>query len=815
MKKLLSLLVTASISVCAFAQQTGGKISGTIKDGGNQAVIDAATISLLSSADSSLVKTALTDKAGYFSFENIKDGRYLVMAVSIGHAKVYSQPLVLDAANPEASAGVLQLVVNTKELTAVTVTARKQFIERKIDKTVINPDAMISNAGANALEMLEKAPGVTVDKDGNISLKGKAGVIVMIDGKPSYMSGNDLVNYLNNMPATNVDQVELMPNPPAKYDASGNSGIINIKLKKNKQRGFNGSVSTSQGHGEYFRSANTLNLNYRRGKINTFSTFNANYRENPQWLDIKRQYLQQDKAVESIFEQESYRMRISRFFNARVGADFYASKKTTLGLVFSGYLNPSKADAPNNSRFYSPTMQLDSSLTNQRKEDGDWNHAGINFNMRHKFDSTGREITADVDYLDYNNKMTEVMTNTGFDNNGNEKYQYQINSILPSTVKIFSAKTDYVQTVGKGIKLEAGLKTSFVKTDNQANYFISQFGQTRPDYLRTNYFKYEENLNAAYINFSKQFKKWGVQTGFRVENTNYEGLQYGNPTREDSSFSKSYTSAFPTMYLSYEMNKKNNFGLSYGRRINRPDYGSLNPFINFIDPYTYEAGNPFLRPMFSNVVELTHGYKNLLNTSVSYTHTKDLFGEGFTREDSAIMVRNTNFGKSQTLNLSIGSQIPVAKWWKANVNTQATYNDLVGELNGDKIDIKFTNYQASIANQFSFKKGWSAELSGFYRSKGSEGQIIIRQVVQLNAGVQKQVLKNKGTLKLSISDFTGPMLAKGYIEDVSTAKASFQQHRDSRVATLTFNYRFGKAYKVEKRKTGGAGDEQNRVGGGN
>lgn len=814
MKKLIASLALAGISICTYAQN-GGKITGMIKDGGNQKVIDAASISLLKSQDSSLVKTSLTNKDGSFSFENLKEGKYLVMASSIGHSKVYSMPMEVTATAPEANAGILQLVATTKDMAAVTVTAKRQFVERKIDKTVINPDAMISNSGATALEMLEKAPGVTVDKDGNISLKGKAGVTVMIDGKPSYMSGTDLVNYLNNMPSGNIDQVELMPNPPAKYDASGNSGIINIKLKKNKQKGFNGSVSTSQGHGKNFRSANTLNLNYRRGKLNTFSTFNANYRENPQWLDIKRQYLHNDKTVESIFEQESYRMRISRFFNARIGADFYASPKTTLGVVLTGYLNPTNANAPNSSRFYNPAMQLDSSLNNLRKEKSDGNHAGINFNLRHKFDSTGKELTLDVDYLDYTNETNELMTNTGFNNTGNQKYEYFIQSNLPSTVKIFSAKTDYVQTIGKKIKMEAGLKTSFVNTDNNANYFITQFGETNPDYLRTNYFKYEENLNAAYINFSKQYKKWGIQTGFRVENTNYEGLQYGNPTRKDSSFSKSYTSAFPTVYLSYEANKKHSFGLSYGRRINRPDYGSLNPFINFIDPYTYEVGNPFLRPMFSNTAELSHSFKNILNTSLSYTHTKDLFGEGFSREDTAVVVRNVNFGKSQNFNLSVGAQIPVAKWWRANINSQVNYSDLNGTLNGTDIDISFTSYTASLNNQFTFKKGWSAELSGFYRSKGSEGQIIIKQIVQLNAGVQKQVLKNKGTLKLSVSDFTGPMIARGYIEDVSAANASFRQHRDSRVATLTFNYRFGKMYKAEKRKTGGAGDEQNRVGGAN
>ncbi|RYZ18540.1 MAG: TonB-dependent receptor, partial [Chitinophagaceae bacterium] len=358
----------------------------------------------------------------------------------------------------------------------------------------------------------------------------------------------------------------------------------------------------------------------------------------------------------------------------------------------------------------------------------------------------------------------QEMINTGYAANESQKYQYIRTGDLPSTLDIFSVKADYVQTVGKKIKMETGFKSSFIKTDNKAKYFFKTGNVSTIDYNSTNYFEYKENLNAGYINFSTEKKKWGFQTGLRIENTNYEGLQYGNPTRTDSSFKRSYTSAFPTMYVSYQLDKKNQFGASYGRRINRPDYGDLNPFYHFIDPYTYEVGNPFLKPMFSNTMELTHAFKNILNTSLTYTQTKDLFGESFSREDSAIVVRNANFGKSNNINLSVGAQLPVAKWWKTNLNAQANKNMLSGTLNGNVVDIDLMMYTLSVNNQFTFKKSWSAELSAFYRSKGSEGQIVIRQMYQLNAGLQKQVLKNKGTLKFAVSDFTGPMKVRGYIE---------------------------------------------------
>ncbi|MEO6404556.1 MAG: TonB-dependent receptor, partial [Ferruginibacter sp.] len=298
MKKLLTLLVISSTAMMGFAQ-TAGKIIGNIKDGGNQKIIDAASISLLKALDSSLVKTSITDKDGNFAFENIKEGKYLVMATSMGHTKVYSSLLELKDATATVSAGILQLVPLNKNLAEVVLVSKRPFIERKIDKTIINPDAMISNTGSTAMEVLEKSPGVTVDKDGNISLKGKAGVIVMLDGKPTYMSSQDLVNFLRSMPSSNIDQIELMTNPSAKYDASGNSGIINIKTKKQKQKGFNGSLSTSYGQGFYPKTNNSLNLNYRVGKINLFSTLSANYRKNYQNLDIKRIYTNNDETVKA------------------------------------------------------------------------------------------------------------------------------------------------------------------------------------------------------------------------------------------------------------------------------------------------------------------------------------------------------------------------------------------------------------------------------------------------------------------------------------------------------------------------------------
>lgn len=814
MKKLFTTLAIAGMSCCAYAQNAG-KISGSIQDGSTQKKMESLTVSLLRSADSSLVKTAVSNKEGQFSFEQLLPGTYLVLASSTSHQPTYSGILEIGETAIDKNLGTLLLMPITKNMAEVVVTSKKPFIERKIDKTIINPDALISNAGSNALEMLEKAPGVSVDKDGNISLKGKQGVIILIDGKPTYLGGQDLVNFLTNLPASNLELVEIMTNPPAKFDAAGNSGIINFKIKRLKGKGFNGSLSSNQAVGEYFRTNNSLNLNYRKGKVNWFSTLNANYRKQSQYLDIDREYLFTDKSIRAIFEQNAIERRTRHYYAIKTGMDFYATKKTTLGLVFMGNMSPYSDPGVNTSYLRNAASVLDSTVVSTKTQNGEWTHHGVNLNMRHKFDSTGKEITADVDVLRYAGDVNQMINTKNYLPNGTINSENTITGILPSNVQIFSAKTDYTQTIAKKIKMDAGLKTSFVETGNKANYFNTVNNLTSVDEARTTFFDYKENINAAYVNFSTEVKKWSFQAGLRAEHTNYEGIQYGNVLQADSAFKNNYTSAFPTLYVSYKHNDNNQFGFNYGRRINRPNYENLNPFIQFIDIYTYDVGNPFLLPMFSNNLELTHTYKNFLTTTVNYTHTNNLFGEAFDQEGEAIVVRPSNFGEVRVANLSLSAQVKPTKWWTAQLYTEVSYTDIDAQIKGNDIDLSLVTFTANANNQFQFKKGWSAELSGFFRSKGLENQINIRSLYQLNAGVQKQILKKKGSLRLAISDFTGPMKVSGFIANIETANASFRQRRDSRVLTLGFNYRFGKPMKTEKRNTGGAADEQNRVGGGN
>ncbi len=816
MKKLFNLLVAGTIMLSSQAQtNTAGKVYGSIKDGGQQKIIDAASVSLLKAKDSSLVKVALTDAAGNFSIENVKDGEYLVLATSVGHSKTYSNVFTVSPTALEVNAGVLQLVPQDKNLTGVTVVAKKTFIERKADRTIVNVDASISNTGSTALEVLEKAPGVTVDKDGNISLKGKQGVMIMVDGKQTYLSGPELTNMLRNMSSNQLDQIEIMTNPSAKYDASGRSGIINIKTKKNKQKGFNGSVSAAYTQGIYSRTSNSLNLNYKTGKVNLFSTLSGNYRNNFQELDIYRRYTNTDKSTKAVFEQNSFSRRNNGNYNAKLGADFYLSKKTTVGIVVSGVSNPRTDKGENTSFLKSNTGEVDSIVQAISSEKSTWKNGSVNLNFRHIFDSTGKELTIDADYLRYKSDKDQNFYNSSYTPQWALKASDNLLGELPSDIKIYSAKIDYSHPLKKGAKIESGVKSSYVETDNTAGYYNVVGNVKTPDYEKTNRFDYKENINAAYFNFNKEIKKWSIQTGLRLENTNYEGKQFGNPNKRDSSFKNSYTSLFPTLFVGYNPTEKNQFSFSYGRRINRPDYEDLNPFLFFLDKYTYGAGNPFLKPMYSHVFEASHTYRQFLTTTLNYSYTKDLFSETFQQKDFATIVSQGNYGLMNDASISVSAQIPVQKWWSMNVYTEGKYNQFKGLLYGEDVNIDATTFLANVSNQFKFKKGWSAELTGWYRTRGIDGQIAIKSLGQMTAGVQRQMLKNKGTLKFNVNDIFNSRNPRGEINFQNT-EARFRQYSDNRTATISFTYRFGKPIKgLQKRKTGGAGTEQNRVKGAN
>ncbi len=801
--KLFTLMAALLVlSLNTFAQNNDGSVKGGIKAGVKP--VESATVNLLKAADSSVVKMTVTNKMGEFKIDHVAYGNYLISVSAVGFETAYLPKIEISKEHSAHNVNELKLVEKPKALQNVVVTSKKQFIEQKLDKTLINVDASPTNTGLNALEILEKSPGVSVDKDGNISLKGKQGVMVMMDGKPTYLSSADLANLLKNMPATQLDQIEIMTNPPAKYDAAGNAGIINIKTKKNKIQGFNGSVNLGTGYSVLFKTNNSVLLNYRTGKFNIFSNYSHNWNRGRQTLNLTRVF------PDTVFEQLSKMAPNYQNHSFKIGADFYASKKTTIGVVFSGFENPGTFS--NNNMTLKKDFEgniLSNTQTISKNEDK-WKNQAVNFNLRHVMDSTGKELSADIDFLHYNSDNTQNFSSYFYDRSGSKNQQDEyLRGRLPSDIKIYSAKADYTHPLKGNAKIEAGVKTSYVQTDNDAQYANLVNDKWITDAGRSNHFIYKENINAAYINSSKEFtKKWSGQLGLRIENTNAKG----NQVTTNEVFDRNYTQVFPTAYVGYKMNDKNQFALSYGRRIERPNYQDMNPFYYFLDKYTYQVGNPYLRPQFSHNIEINHSWNSILNTSLGYSQTKDILQEILEQIDSTSTsyVKKGNLAKQNSLSLSVSANIPVTKWWRANIYTNVYRNHFTGVVNNGPINVSGITGVGNMSNAFTFKKGWGAELSGWYRTKSVEGTLVANPMGAVNIGISKQVLKNKGSIRVNVRDLLFTQKFSGYSK-YQNIDVSINNRRDSRQVNVSFIYRFGKQFNTPQRKKGGAGEEQNRV----
>jgi hypothetical protein len=700
-----------------------------------------------------------------------------------------------------------------RQLKDVTITARKPFVETRLDRTIVNVGAMISNAGTNALEVLERAPGVMVDQDGNISLLGKPGITIYIDDKPTYLSGNDLAAYLRSLPSGSLETIELMPVPPAKYDAAGSAGIINIRTKKLKTKGFNGNVSTSYQQGVYPKSFNSLNLNFRNNAFNYFLNAGYNYNRNFSDLLIQRNYMNDDGSPRSGFNQYSAIRRLDRAPSLKMGLDYYMDANTTFGIVLNGLSRRSRGKVDNTSFLYDPSHKLDSLVTADNIDKRGYDRGAVNLNYRHQYGSTGRELAIDLDYIHHRSEGDQLFKNASYYADSSLKSRDLLHGSLPSSLNIYGAKADYTHPLGKDAKLETGVKTSYITTDNKADYATTIAGVTMPDYDKTNHFLYRENINAAYINLRKEMSRISLQAGLRLENTVMKGEQLGNVMKADSSFKRNYTNLFPTFYFSYKTDSAatHQFVLAYSKRIERPGFNNLNPFISPLDKFMYYVGNPFLQPVINHSLDLSWIYRSMITSKINYSHYNGEIGETIEARGDRFFSRPANVGVSDYLSLSVNADLQPATWLSIHWFGIAEYCRFKADLYGNPLDVDGVNYVTNGTIQFKLPKGWNAELLGMYRSDITALQFLLGNYWSMGCAVEKKILKNKGSLKLIVNDIFYTRLNYGDINNLTNATGNYRNEGDTRVAGLTFTYSFGKTYEKRNRQTGGAEDEQNRI----
>lgn len=798
------LLLTSAVA------QTAGKITGSILQNGKPA--DGATVSLLRAKDSATLKLTSANKEGLYAFENVADGKYLVSVTAVGHRKNFSKPIEILPQQLAVQVPAIGLTPLAKAMTDVTVTAKRPLIEQRIDRTIVNVDASITNIGASALEVLEKAPGVTVDREGNISLKGKDGVLVIVDGRPTQLSGADLTNLLRNMSSSQLDQIEIMTNPPARYDASGTAGVINIKTKKTLKAGLNGSASIAYTQGRYPKTAEGFNFNYREGKVNLFTNLSHNYQKRFTTMTLNRNlYNPNTNAIETIFNQQSNRLGEGNAYNVKLGVDFFATKKTTIGAVMTFNPREMSASNPNTTRISNASKVLESTTRAVVDNTTDWNSFSSNLNFRTVLDKKGRELTSDLDVVRHRMVSDLLMVNAYTDAMG-EPFRKADTLLgdLPQDIQVYSGRIDYLHPLNKGARFEAGIKSSIVRTDNDARYDSIQMGNIVHDVARSNHFIYEENINAAYVNLSTSFsKKLSAQFGLRLENTNAKGRQ--KTTGEN--FDRHYSQLFPTAYFQYKANEKNNFAVNFGRRVSRPSYQSLNPFIRFIDRYTFSQGNPALKPSVSSNIEVSHTWKNQITTTLNYTRIKDIIQAIIQQKGQEAYNMPANVSSLRQFGISVNASTPINKWWTSSININV-YNDRYkGFIGPTPIDREATSFVFTGTQQFKISKTLSAEVNGRYRNGWLEGIMRVSPVGFVGAGLSQQILKGKGTLRLTAQDLFYTQKFNG-ITQYGNVDVEMRQAAETRVVTIGFTYSFSKGKKIApvKRTAGSASEEQNRIG---
>lgn len=788
---LISLLVSTFI---INAQTINGKVLNE-----KQEAISNATISLLKAKDSILLRSTISNYSGEFSLPFTDTVALLLSVTSAGYQQIFITPL--------NGANTITLSLNNQQLKDVVVTAKKQMIEVRPDKIVFNIENSINAIGNTGFDLLRKSPGVVIDNNENISLLG-TGVAIYIDGKPSPLTGAELAAFLKSLQSTDIEAIELIKNPSAKYDAAGTGGIINIKLKKNKNYGLNGTVNAGYGIGIYSKYNTGININYRTKKINVFGNYSNYWGINRNFINLYRE------QADSIFDQKSTNQNKYEGQNVKTGFDFFVNKKNTVGFLATVFV-----DNWNDANLATtPIANLNTKIpvrTLVAKNKSKGNKLNSNFNFNYKYsDTTGREWNTDLDFGIFNSTQNNLQPNQYKSPDLQTLLEEKIYNIATDrNIQLLTFKSDYEQNL-KGGRLGFGIKSSLVTTTNHFDFADVMNNVTVIDNNRSNDFKLTENINAAYINYNRSIKKWQLQFGIRAEQTNTRGLLSNANNVADKDVKRNYLNWFPSFGASYKLNQNNGINVNYSKRINRPGYQSLNPFESKIDELTYQKGNPFLRPEYTSSYSLTHTYKYTLNTTIGYSRTTDFSTQiTDTIEGRRNFIQQRNAGTQQNIYINISYPFNITKWWSvyANLGSSRLTNNV--NLGINKVsNISIASWSIYNQHTITLPQKFSFELSGFYNSPSIWGGTFLnRSFWGIDAGLQKRFFKDKATLKLTVSDIFFSMQWRG-ISNFAGLYMDASGGWESRQLKLNFSYRFGsKEIKGQRNRNTGSEDIKQRL----
>ncbi len=797
------------VALCIFAVQGLGQGIGSIQGRVVAPGANAYTVLLRKTADSGLVKVELTDVANKYLLERIAYGNYYIELSYLG--KVLIRTSTFELNTERYNCDDIHLPENTTVLNEVEVVQQKNIVERKLDKIVYNVENTLEPPSNDALAVMQKAPGITVDADGNISMRGKKGVMVMLNGKLTYLSGPQLANLLRTTTANQISKIEVISNPSSKYDAEGNSGIVNIVLKKDQRQGLNGMVVLNYGMGKYHKAAEGINMNWKKNKANIFASYNYFNDKGYNDLSLFRQFYT-NGVYDGAYRQHNYLMFPNAGNLGKLGVDYNLNKSTVLGFAANVTANKFNPDGDNKSTVETPAGNTGSYYSSASQSREQWYNFGLNGNIKHTFDSLGTELSVDADYAQYGNTADQLFTTKYLDLSGQEyKNRDLLAGAVTGLLKIKAVKVDLIRPLANGSKLELGAKSSLVDADNDLAYFDATKSPRKFDSSRSNHFIYSENINAFYATYSIEKKKTSMQLGLRTEQTVSNGHQLIN----GNSFSRNYWQLFPTLFITRNLNEKNDLGLSLSRRIQRPSYDQMNPVRLFIDATTFKEGNPYLVPQNSYLAELSHTYRQKYLTTLSASLINKSITEVLIPDElhSNITIQtNKNINQQYLYSLNVSVPIKLKKWWSTTNEATVYYSQYVGQLAGLDINSGTPSFTVKTIQTFTFPKSYSAQLYAFLQGPERYTFSTSNAFGAVNISVQKAFKNKRSNLKLSATDvffnaqFAGSSTYANYREQ-------YHVSRNSRVVSLSFSYKYGKSSvpKIRQRNTG-ADDEKQRAG---
>ncbi len=775
------------------------EVRGQLQDH-EQNALAFANIAAYNALDSSLVKGFLTQEDGHFLLE-LAAGQYRLVCSYVGlkdHVIELSESKDL---------GVIVLEPLATELEDVVVSAQRPMIQRLHDRLVLDVAGSILSNGNNTLEVLEKSPGIIIDQDGNISINGRTGVRVYIDGKDTRLVGEQLANLLRGLPSSAIEKIEIVTNPSAKYEAQGNAGIVNILTKKGKFYGTNGRIALSPGLGHYFRWENSLNFNHRTEKWNLYGQYSFAKRNQYMEIIIDRTFFDNDIPNSIVDLSSDFRLPIETHA-PRLGFDYSPTDRTTIGVLLSGFANLTGQVATNTIDTYNGEKTLLSEQFTDTDTRTDWYQITGNVNLKHQFQRAG-ELDIDLDIARYDNGSDQVFASQFLDTDGAVLSSNTLRGDVKGYLNLLGFSLDYTRPLAKGQTLETGWKNTFVKTDNDLLYLDEINGAQTINTDLSNRFVYNETIYAAYINYKFNQAKWNASLGLRAEQTFIEG----NQLTSGETFDNDYFKLFPSAAFNYNFSPKHIVGLSLSRRVDRPGYNDLNPFRFFVNTNTFRVGNPLLTPQFTWSTEINYTLNQRYYFALNFGYTTDNLNRGIIQDgdQEVIVVKPFNISNLRSLGFIASAPFNFAKWWSSQWNLNASFNDFKGIIGGVLFDRVNPIFVFNTNHNIRLGGGYRLQLGGFYLPRHYASVSRINDISQVSIGVQKAILKGKGSIRFNVNDifYDGYPTGRTVFGNIDDAFLSF---RDTRYATFTFAYHFGKqSVKPQRRRQSGVQEELNRA----